>query len=192
MTIFNSKVTNDDDCVAFKPGAGCVTVDTLTYTGSHGVSVGSLGGTMGQTDTVENIYVKDITMINSTKALGIKLYQGDSSHGTAIVSNVTCDGVTVSECEIAVQIQSRYGSSGTTSCEEKPSTAQVTGVYVKSISGTTSDTTVIKLDCPADGICDMYLEYFSVNPSSGIAGYLCSNLDNESSMGVTCTGAASG
>jgi galacturan 1,4-alpha-galacturonidase len=76
--------------------------------------------------------------------------------------------------------------------EENPSTAQVTGFYVKNASGTTSDATVIELNCPADGTCDVYLEDFSVKPSSGTAEYLCSNLDDESSLGVTCTGAASG
>jgi hypothetical protein len=89
----------------------------------HGVSIGSLGGVgsrtyirlawiqcingqtlwcAGKNDMVQNIYVKDITMINSTKALGIKLYRGGSPTGTASVSNVTYDGVSVSGCDVSI------------------------------------------------------------------------------------------
>jgi galacturan 1,4-alpha-galacturonidase len=74
--------------------------------------------------------------------------------------------------------------------EDNPSTAQITEFYVKNVSGTTSDTTVVDLDCPADGTCYVYLENFSVKPSSGTAQYLCSDLNDESSLGITCTGAA--
>lgn len=78
-------MTNDDDCIAFKKGANYVTVDTITCTGSHGLSVGSLGGSAGTTDTVQNIYVTNANMKTSTKAVGIKLYPGGSEHGSAIV-----------------------------------------------------------------------------------------------------------
>ncbi|ESZ97435.1 hypothetical protein SBOR_2124 [Sclerotinia borealis F-4128] len=43
VTLNDIKITNRDDCVAFKPGANYVTVDTISCTGSHGISVGSLG-----------------------------------------------------------------------------------------------------------------------------------------------------
>lgn len=39
-------------------------------------------------------------MIDSTKALGIKVYQGGSSTGTALVKNVTYDGVVVDNCGV--------------------------------------------------------------------------------------------
>ncbi|EIN13701.1 pectin lyase-like protein [Punctularia strigosozonata HHB-11173 SS5] len=191
VTVSHSNVVNDDDCVAFKAGATYGTIDTLSCTGSHGVSIGSLGGSKGKTDTVQNLYIQDITMINSAKALGIKLYQGGSSTGTAIVSNVTYDGVTVTNSDYAVQIQSCYGSSSASDCAANPSQASVTGFTVKNVSGTVSGSTIVSLDCPAAGTCDVYLQNFSVKPKSGTAAYLCSNVDN-SDLCVTCTGAASG
>ena len=72
VTLSDVTVSNQDDCVAFKPGANYVTVEHISCTGSHGLSVGSLGGTAGKTDTVENIYVYDADMSTSTKAVGIK------------------------------------------------------------------------------------------------------------------------
>lgn len=77
-------------------------------------------------------------MINSTKAVGIKLYQGGSSHGIATVRNVTYDGVTVQNSDYAAQIQSCYGSDTTADCNSAPSQSIVDGVYFKNFVGTTS------------------------------------------------------
>jgi galacturan 1,4-alpha-galacturonidase len=192
VTITDVTVSNDDDCVAFKSGANYVTVSGITCTGSHGLSVGSLGGSAGSTDTVKNIYVTDATMINSSKAVGIKLYPGGSSHGTATVSNVTYDGVTVTNCDYAAQIQSCYNEDASY-CSSYPSTASVTGVYFKNFKGTTStkyEPDIANIDCPGAGTCDVYFSGWSVKPPSGTATYLCANVD--SSPGITCTSGASG
>lgn len=106
VTIARVNVTNDDDCVAFKPGASYVSVTDITCTGSHGLSVGSLGSSGD--DVVENIYVSGATMISSAKAAGIKVYPGGDDYGTSSVSNVTYDNIVVQDCEYAFQVQSCY------------------------------------------------------------------------------------
>ncbi|KUJ09607.1 pectin lyase-like protein [Mollisia scopiformis] len=187
VTITNADVSNQDDCVAFKPGASYVSVSGITCTGSHGLSVGSLGES--GTTFVENIYVYNATMISSTKAVGIKLYPG--GYGTATVSNVTWDTVTVTDCAYAAQIQSCYGQTAAY-CAENPGSGTITDVYFKNFKGTTStsyEPVVANLDCPADGICDIYLSGWDVAPPSGTAEYLCANID--SSPGITCTSGAS-
>lgn len=107
VSIVRASVTNDDDCVAFKPGASYVTVEDITCTGSHGLSVGSLGSS-GE-DVVENVYVSGATMVSSTKAAGIKLYPGGDKYGTSSVSNVTYENIVVKDCDYAFQVQSCYG-----------------------------------------------------------------------------------
>ncbi|KAM3064910.1 hypothetical protein ACMFMF_011526 [Clarireedia jacksonii] len=192
VTLKNIVVSNQDDCVAFKPGANYVTVDTISCTGSHGISVGSLGSGAGSTDTVKNVHVSAATMINSTKAVGIKLYPAGSAHGTAVVSNVTFDGVNVQNCDWAAQIQSCYGEDASY-CASYPSTASVTGVYFKNFKGATSSKNapnVANLNCPAAGTCDINFSSWAVTPSSGSAKFLCANVD--SSTGLTCTSGASG
>ncbi|EEB98324.1 hypothetical protein MPER_02191 [Moniliophthora perniciosa FA553] len=131
VTISNTNVVNQDDCVAFKPGCNYVTVTDITCTGSHGLSVGSLA--KGSNDVVTNVIVKGATMIDSTKATGIKLYDGASGHGVATVRNVTFQDVTLQNCEYAAHIQTCYRSSGT--CV--PSKHNVDQVYWKNIRGTT-------------------------------------------------------
>ncbi|KAG6864846.1 hypothetical protein C0991_006787 [Blastosporella zonata] len=131
VTISNTTIENQDDCIAFKPGANYVTATDITCSGSHGLSVGSLG--KSNNDVVSNIYVSRAKMINSSKATGIKLYDGTSGHGVATVKNVTFDHITVQNCDYAAQIQSCYGS--TTTCV--PSAHTLTDIYWTNISGTT-------------------------------------------------------
>lgn len=193
VTISSVTVSNQDDCVAFKSGANYVTVTGITCTGSHGLSVGSLAGGAGSSDSVKNIYVSQATMQTSTKAVGIKLYPGGSSHGTATVSNVTFDGVTVSGCDYAAQIQSCYNEDASY-CSSYPSTATLTDIYFKNFSGTTSSKyspVLANINCPAAGTCDVYFSGWTAKPPSGTAKYLCANIDN-SNPGITCSSGASG
>jgi galacturan 1,4-alpha-galacturonidase len=191
-TVRNISVTNTDDCMAFKAGANYVTVDGITCKGSHGISVGSLGGTPGKTDTVQNIYVTNANMQGATKAVGIKLWPGGPDHGSAIVRNITWDGFTVDNCDYAAQIQTCYASDASY-CASNPSTVQVTDVYLKNFKGTTSSKyspTIANMNCPGNGQCNVYFSGWSVKPPTGTARYLCANVD--SNPGVTCTAGASG
>lgn len=190
-TIRDVYVSNQDDCIAFKPGTSYATVESVTCAGTnHGVSIGSLGESGDS--IVENVYVSDLTMSGCAKAAGIKLYASGPDYGTATVSNVTYQGVTVDGCDYALQIQSCYNGD-TSYCEEYPSNASLTDVHFNGFTGTTSnkyEPVVANLDCPPDGTCDVYVEDFDVTPPSGTAEVLCANFDV--SPGVTCTSGASG
>ena len=62
-TLTNIAITNQDDCIAFKPGSNYALADGITCTGSHGISVGSLG--KENPDTVQNIVARNMVMIDS-------------------------------------------------------------------------------------------------------------------------------
>jgi galacturan 1,4-alpha-galacturonidase len=190
VSISNVKVTNDDDCVAFKPSSNYVTIDTITCIGSHGISVGSLG--KSSSDTVQNVYVKDATMVNSTKAAGIKTYPTGGSHGLSTVKNVTFTGFTVENCDYAIQVQSCYGEDASY-CEEYNNDAVLTSIVFDSFSGTTSSTyepVTGNLDCGSDGTCDITVSSYTVVSPTGEGEVQCAN--TPSSLGVTCVSGASG
>ncbi|KAJ7746292.1 glycoside hydrolase family 28 protein [Mycena metata] len=191
VTIKNTTVVNQDDCVALKPGSNFALVSGITCTGSHGLSVGSLGSGAGSTDTVTNAFLGPATMINSAKAVGIKLWEGGSAHGVATVTNVTWSDITVQNCDYAVQIQSCYEAANTSSCISN--TDKLTGVTFENFSGTTStkfSPVVANINCAPAATCDVVLKNFAVKPPSGTAQVLCSNIDD--ALGATCSGAASG
>jgi galacturan 1,4-alpha-galacturonidase len=190
VTIQNVQVTNDDDCVAFKPGADGVTVTDITCIGSHGLSVGSLG--KSSDDSVKNVYVSGATMINSTKAVGIKTYPSGGSHGLSTVTNVTWTGVKVEGCDYAIQIQSCYGEDADY-CEAYPGDAVLTDIVFDVFSGTTSgkyDDVTGNLDCGKDGTCGVKIAGYTVVAPSGESDVLCANTPSD--LGVPCTSGASG
>ncbi|KAJ6553581.1 glycoside hydrolase family 28 protein [Mycena vulgaris] len=191
VTVSNTTVVNQDDCVALKPGSNFATIKGITCTGSHGLSVGSLGSRAGSTDSVTNAFLGPATMINSAKAVGIKLYEGGSAHGVATVSNVTWSDITVKNCDYAVQIQSCYSAVDTTNCVSN--TDSLTGITFTNFSGTTStkfSPVVANMHCSASATCNVVLKNFTVKSPSGTAQVQCSNIDG--ALGVTCSGAASG
>ncbi|GLT57113.1 hypothetical protein SLA2020_301070 [Shorea laevis] len=81
--IYNSVISNGDDCVSI--GAGCFNVDTKNVTcgPSHGISIGSLGFHNSRA-CVSKISVSDSVIKKSDNGLRIKTWQGGSSS----VSNV--------------------------------------------------------------------------------------------------------
>ena len=101
ITIQNSVVNNGDDCVSFKPNSTSILVQNMYCNGSHGISVGSLGQYPTETDIVEDIYVRNISMYNATDGARIKVWpnapsaqSGDLQGGGGMgrVRNVTYEG----------------------------------------------------------------------------------------------------
>ncbi len=192
VTLRNIHVTNDDDCVAFENGANYITVDNITCIGSHGLSVGSLGSAAGRPYIVKNVYVSNVKMVNSSKAAGIKLWPGGSSHGTVAVSNVTYDGVIVDNCDYAFQVMNCYESDSAT-CKANPSAAKLSDIHLINFTGKTSskyDPDVANIDCPPKGTCDLTFSRWNIIAPSSKSIVLCGNYDHPS--GVKCTPGAFG
>ncbi|KAF9880836.1 extracellular exo-polygalacturonase [Colletotrichum karsti] len=192
VTVQNVTVVNNDDCVALKAGADYVEIRDITCSGSHGLSIGSLGKTAGSTDFVKNVFVGNAIMKTSTKAAGIKVYPGGSTHGIATVSNVTWDGVVVDNSDYAFQVQTCYGETAEF-CASNPPTSQITDIFVKNFSGTTSTKykgVTANVNCPVKGSCEIAFTNWKVKAGSGTATVACAN--SGSVTGVTCSSGASG
>jgi galacturan 1,4-alpha-galacturonidase len=187
VTIADTTVSNQDDCVAFKAGCNYVTVTNIKCTGSHGLSVGSLGKTHGVVDTVKNVYVNGADMVTSAKAVGIKIYPSGPNHGSAIVSNVTWSNVVVDASDYAAQIGGCYNEPDDY-CTLYPSTAQFTGIKLTSFSGKTSthyEPTTSEVTCPAGG-CDVAFTDYSVLSPLGTSKVICTK-NGGTIAGVTCS-----
>jgi galacturan 1,4-alpha-galacturonidase len=170
VTIADTTISNQDDCVAFKAGCSYVTVTNINCTGSHGLSVGSLGKEHGAVDIVKNIYVNGAKMINSSKAVGIKLYPSGPNHGSAIVSNVTWANVIVDGCDYA------------------PTTATFSGIKLINFSGDTSahyQPTTADVTCPPGG-CNVAFTGYNMLSPLGTSKVICAT-NGGTISGVTCS-----
>ncbi|QCD77077.1 polygalacturonase [Vigna unguiculata] len=88
VKIYNSVISDGDDCVSI--GAGCHDVDikNITCGPGHGISIGSLGNHNSRA-CVSNITVRDSVIKVSDNGVRIKTWQG----GSGTVSGVTFSNI---------------------------------------------------------------------------------------------------
>ncbi|KAI8202042.1 Exopolygalacturonase X-1 [Colletotrichum sp. SAR 10_65] len=205
VVIQDSYIINTDDCVSFKPNSTNVVIQNLDCTGSHGISVGSLGQYKGETDIVENLYIYNITMADASDAARIKVWPGiESSFQTLLngggglgrVRNVTYDLFKNINNDRAITITQCYGQKNQTLCEEHPANLTITDITLKNIYGTTSaklDPQAGTLVCSAPDRCsNIRAENVTVTvPSGKPPVYECKNLDNNL-LQINCTSGTDG
>ncbi|KAJ4351863.1 Exopolygalacturonase [Didymosphaeria variabile] len=198
IVIQNSHIDNGDDCVSFKPNSTNIVVQNLICNGSHGISVGSLGQYKGEVDIVKNIYTYNISMSDASDGARIKVWPGVSSAlsddlqgggGLGAVSNITYDGMILSNVDYAIEITQCYGQKNLTLCNEFPSNLTISDVTIKNFQGTTSkkyDPLVGYLVCSSPSVCsDINIQNVTVKSPSGTNQYACANIDGIESQ-VNC------
>lgn len=129
IVIQDSTVINTDDCVSFKPNSTNIVVQNMQCSGSHGISVGSLGQYKGVVDIVENLYIYNTTMDNAGDAARIKIWPSLESKfqdnlngggGLGWVKNVTYDLFYQTNISHAITITQCYGQRSHALCMEYP------------------------------------------------------------------------
>ncbi|KAF2397601.1 hypothetical protein EJ06DRAFT_533214 [Trichodelitschia bisporula] len=121
ITIRNSRIHNQDDCIAITSG-GNILAENITCIGGHGLSIGSIGGKgKGGSDEVERNTVKGVIfrnsqVLDSQNGVRIKSNAGEKGH----VENVTFENIFIGNAtSIGVAIHQDYSNakakSGTTS-----------------------------------------------------------------------------
>lgn len=122
------KVLIRADCVSFKPNSTQVVVQGLDCTGSHGISVGSLGQYQGETDLVEDLYIYNITMKNAGDFARIKVWPGvppnvtgsTSGGGLGLVRNVTYENMHSVNNDHVISVSQCYYAKSQDACNQYP------------------------------------------------------------------------
>ncbi|KZT03751.1 glycoside hydrolase family 28 protein [Laetiporus sulphureus 93-53] len=203
VTITDSTVNNDDDCVSFKPNSTNIVVSNMWCNGSHGISVGSLGQYAGETDIVENVYVSNITMRNAQNGARIKVFGGNPSPmvlmndaelastaggGTGYVKNITFENFYVYNVDNPILIDQCYDTSASM-CEEYPSNLTISDIHYINVTGTSSGeegNVVVDLDC-SDECEDITATGTHLSAPNGTATYICVNIASVSELDFNCS-----
>ncbi|GLJ23334.1 hypothetical protein SUGI_0441480 [Cryptomeria japonica] len=127
--IYNSLISNGDDCISIVSGGANVDIQNVTCAHSHGISIGGLGNHDSQA-CVTNISVSDVVLRNSDNGLRIKTWQG--GHGS--VSGVSFDNVYVDNVRNPIIIDQYYCF--TKGCHNKTNAVFVSNVDYSNIRGT--------------------------------------------------------
>lgn len=193
VTIENSTVNNDDDCVSFKPNATNILIRDLNCLTGDGISVGSLGQYAGETDIVANITAININLTNSQNGARIKLFGGSplanstAGGGAGYVKNVTFSNFNVQNTEWPIIIDECFATP--VSCSEYPTQLDVSDIYFTNIAGTSSGTLgtmVVDLNCTSS-CTNITATNIDLTSPAGNATYFCSNVTN-SSLEFDCSG----
>ncbi|KAI9065287.1 glycoside hydrolase family 28 protein [Trametes sanguinea] len=194
VTVRDSVVDNDDDCVSFKPNSTNIIVANMWCNGSHGISVGSLGQYAGETDIVENVYVSNITMMNAQNGARIKVFGGNPSPtstvggGSGHVRNVTFKDFYVKNVDNPVLINQCYSTDANV-CAQYPSNLSISDVHYINVHGTSSGaegSVVVDLEC-SDQCQDITAKGTRISPPNGTATYICKNIASTSQLDFNCT-----
>ncbi|KAL7423472.1 hypothetical protein Q5752_001052 [Cryptotrichosporon argae] len=196
VTVANSTIINDDDCVSFKPNSTFMTVENLYCNGSHGISVGSLGQYYGETDIVANVYVRNVSMNNAQNGARIKVFGGSndtqsvSGGGSGYVQNVTFEDFVVNNVDNPILLTQCYDTS-TAQCEAFPATLTISDVHYINVTGTASGAvangTVVALECSAECTNITATGTHIAAAGNATAQYLCANIASEAALDFNCT-----
>lgn len=127
--IYDSLISNGDDCISIGTGCSNVDIDGLTCGPSHGISIGSLGVHNSQA-CVSNITVRNTIIKESDDGLRIKTWQG----GTGCVSDINFENIQMENVRNCIIIDQYYCLSK--ACRNETSAVYVTGVTYRNIKGT--------------------------------------------------------
>ncbi|KAM1769626.1 hypothetical protein ACFX12_047451 [Malus domestica] len=121
VQIYNSVISNGDDCVSIGSGCYDVNIRNLTCGPGHGISIGSLGNHNSRA-CVSNITVRDSIMKGTDNGVRIKTWQG----GSGSVSGVTFSNIHMDNVKNPIMIDQYY-------CPTKRCTNQTSAVFVSNI-----------------------------------------------------------
>ncbi|KAB2621676.1 polygalacturonase [Pyrus ussuriensis x Pyrus communis] len=129
VKLYNSLISNGDDCVSI--GAGCYNVDirNITCGPSHGISIGSLGNLHSRA-CVSNITVRDSIIKHSDNGVRIKTWQG----GSGSVSRITFHNIHMDTVRNPILLDQYYCL--TKNCPNQTSAVQISDILYTNIKGT--------------------------------------------------------
>ncbi|XP_030539933.2 LOW QUALITY PROTEIN: polygalacturonase At1g48100-like [Rhodamnia argentea] len=127
--IYNSMISNGDDCISIGPGCSDVNIEGVTCGPSHGISIGSLGVHNSQA-CVSNITVRNVVIRESDNGLRIKTWQG----GSGSVAGISFENIQMENVHNCIIVDQYYCLSK--ECRNETSAVYVTGLSYRNIKGT--------------------------------------------------------
>ncbi|KAL6146452.1 hypothetical protein ACLB2K_057131 [Fragaria x ananassa] len=129
MKIYNSLVSNGDDCVSIGTGSYNIDIRNITCGPSHGISIGSLGDGNSRA-CVSNITVKDSIIKHSDNGVRIKTWQG----GSGSVSSITFNNIHMDTVRNPIVLDQYYCL--TKHCPNQTSAVHISNILYTNIRGT--------------------------------------------------------
>ncbi|CAG8979138.1 hypothetical protein HYALB_00000271 [Hymenoscyphus albidus] len=181
IVISNWTVTSGDDCISVKGNSKNVHVSNIVCHESGGMCVGSIAN--GVTENVENVVFQNVSLTHSSNAAWIKTYPT----GGGYVKNVLFKDITFDDVNQPIYITSCIYSN--TNCDS--SRLQISDIRWEKIKGTSRYNVGAGIHCSGSAPCKN-LTFSGIDirqkTGGGSVQYLCSNIANQGTSGLACTG----
>ncbi|KAE8445539.1 hypothetical protein EG329_013303 [Mollisiaceae sp. DMI_Dod_QoI] len=186
IVISNWTVTCGDDCISIKGNSTNVHVSNVVCHESGGMCVGSIGKDAGTPDYVDNIVFDNITLIHSSNAAWLKTYPNGPGH----IRNVTFKNIKFTDVNQPIYVSPCIYSYS--NCDA--SRLQISNVRWENISGTARYNVGAGIHCSGAAVCqNLTFENIDIKQKNGdTVEYLCSNIANQKTSGLACTGSCPG
>ncbi|KAF2840097.1 glycoside hydrolase family 28 protein [Patellaria atrata CBS 101060] len=186
IVIRNWTVTCGDDCISIKGNSTNVHVSNVTCHESGAMCIGSIGSNANQPDYVENIVFENIKAYHSSNAAWIKTYPG-----TGYVRNVTFRNIEFDDVNQPIYISPCIYTGQ--NCDS--SRLRISDIKWENIKGTSRYNIGAGIHCSAAAPCqNLQFSGIDIKKKNGGSAvkYLCSNIQNQASSGLQCTGPCPG
>lgn len=127
--IYNSMISNGDDCISIGTGCSDINIEGVTCGPSHGISIGSLGVHNSQA-CVSNITVRNVMIRESDNGLRIKTWQG----GSGSVTGISFENIQMEDVRNCIIVDQYYCLSK--ACRNETSAVYVNDLSYRNIKGT--------------------------------------------------------
>ncbi|KAF1360984.1 hypothetical protein EJ07DRAFT_154361 [Lizonia empirigonia] len=130
-TVRDSVVINQDDCVAITSGNNIV-VNNMYCNGSHGLSIGSVGGKAN--NNVTNMVFSNSVVLNAENGARIKT----NENTTGFINNILFENIRVENISIyGIDIQQDYLNGGPSG--NPTSGVSISDIVIRNVTGTATD-----------------------------------------------------
>ncbi|KAI6086946.1 glycoside hydrolase family 28 protein [Hypoxylon rubiginosum] len=180
--ISNWTVTCGDDCIAVKGNSTNIQVKNVHCYESGCATIGSLGNPSNVADYVKDVTFDNIKCTHSSNAAWIKTYSG-----TGYVKNITFSNIVAENVNQPIYVTSCiYTGQG---CDT--SRLPISDVRWINVTGTSRYNIASAIHCSASNPCSNFsFENVNITTLAGSTApkYLCSNINNQATSGIPCTG----
>ncbi|KAK3944195.1 glycoside hydrolase family 28 protein [Diplogelasinospora grovesii] len=181
VVISNWTVSCGDDCISVKGNSTNIYVSNIVCHESGGMCIGSMGSNAGQPDFVDNVVFENVSLYHSSNAAWIKTYPGQGHVRNVTFRNIHFENVNqpiyVIPCIYSAQ-----------NCDGSHIT--ISDIHWENITGTSRYNVAAGIHCSAAAPCtDLHFSDIDIKPmNGGTAKILCSNIKNQATSGLQCTG----
>ncbi|SPO06272.1 uncharacterized protein DNG_08961 [Cephalotrichum gorgonifer] len=181
VVLKNWTVTCGDDCISVKGNSTNISVSNATCYESGCMVIGSMGNPPSQAEYVDDVVFENVFCRHSSNAAWIKTYPG-----VGHVRNVTFRNIAFEDVNQPIYVSPCIYSGQ--NCDN--SRIPITDITWQNITGTSRYNIGAGMYCSRSSPCQNFrFEDIDIRSKNGDdIKFLCSNIANQNSMGLQCTG----